>query len=315
MTDASIEAILEHRLLLPSHLVVPVGSHDRYRDASDKLLVHRIACEVGLGIAETAVVEAPTDPAPEDRRLFPGVLKPHRSVVGTRPRMKVGVTHVGDAVECALRLRALPAEAFPVLVQRRVHGPGEGFFTMRIAGSPAAYFAHRRLRERPPAGGASVLRESIALHPDLRERCDAVLDRLGWTGVAMVECKRDEVYGGWRVIEINARFWGSLQLAIDAGVDFPALLAESVVSGSIAPPRQWRTGVRSRWEWGDVDNLLLRLLRSRSRLNLEPDFPGRMRALLDFVVHRPGRDHLEVLRLLDPLPFLVESARRAGWGH
>jgi hypothetical protein len=57
-------------------------------------------------------------------------------------------------------------------------------------------------------------------------------------------------------MEINPRFWGSLQLAIDAGVDFPALLVEAAAD---AAPPAYRSGVRSRWFWGDVDALLLRL--------------------------------------------------------
>ena len=61
--------------------------------------------------------------------------------------------------------------------------------------------------------------------------CDALLDRLEWQGVAMVECKRDLDRGGWRAMEINGRFWGSLQLAVDAGVDFPRLLAAAALSG------------------------------------------------------------------------------------
>ena len=155
-------------------------------------------------------------------------------------------------------------------------------------------------------------RESIALDPTLKARCDALLDRLHWTGIAMVECKRDFESGDWRVIEINGRFWGSLQLAIDAGVDFPAIVADAVAGVPQTVPQLWRPGVRSRWEWGDVDHLLLRMIRSRARLKLSPQAPGRLRVLADFLTHRFGRDHLEVFRFGDPAPFLVESARRAG---
>jgi len=52
--------------------------------------------------------------------------------------------------------------------------------------------SHRRLREKPPAGGVSVYRESIALDEGLAGPGLRLLDALGWQGVAMVECKRDE---------------------------------------------------------------------------------------------------------------------------
>ena len=313
VSDASTEAILERRAGLPSTTQLPFASLDVYRAASDKVLVHRLACEVGLGIPETVVVEAHGEAAPADDRLYPGVVKPHRSVVGVgRDRRKTGVAQVKDREECERVLRALPPEAFPVMVQRRIHGAGEGFFTLRLPDGSAAYFAHRRLRERPPSGGVSVQRESVTLDPTLKARCDALLDRLNWTGIAMVECKRDFESGDWRVIEINGRFWGSLQLAIDAGVDFPAILARAVAGLPAAVPQDWRPGVRSRWEWGDIDHLLLRMIRSGERLKLPADAPGRLRTLVDFFTHRAGRDHLEVFRVTDPMPFLVESARRLG---
>lgn len=313
VSDASTEAILERRADLPAATRLPFASLDVYRAASDKVLVHRLACEVGLGVPDTVVLHEHGEAAPRHDRLYPGVVKPHRSVVGSgRDRHKTGVSQVRDREECERVLRALPPEAFPVMVQRRIHGAGEGFFTLRLADGSAAYFAHRRLRERPPSGGVSVQRESITLDPTLKARCDALLDRLNWTGIAMVECKRDSESGDWRVIEINGRFWGSLQLAIDAGVDFPAILARSVSGLPAAVPKDWRPGVRSRWEWGDIDHLLLRMIRSRDRLKLSAEAPGRMRTVLDFLTHRVGRDHLEVLRLSDPMPFLVESARRAG---
>ena len=40
----------------------------------------------------------------------------------------------------------------------------------------------------------------------------------------MLELKVDAATGVPYVMEVNGRFWGSLQLAVDAGVDFPVLL-------------------------------------------------------------------------------------------
>ncbi len=313
VTDSSAEAVLERRADFPPGIVIPFAARSVYRAASDKVLVHRLAKEVGLAVSESMVLEGPSDPAPADPQLYPGVVKPHHSVVDTasgRRHLKVRV--VRDRHECEAALRELPPEAFPVLVQRRVRGPGVGYFTARWGGRTLARFAHRRIREKPPSGGASVYRESIALDPRFSEVCDDLLDRLGWNGVAMVECKQDLDKGGWSVVEINGRFWGSLQLAVDAGVDFPALFTRAVLSRPSEPTPQWRTGVRSRWEWGDIDHLMLRLRYSPQQLRLPPDAPSRLRSLIDFLTFVPGRDRLEVLRLSDPRPFFVESLARLG---
>ena len=312
VTDASADALLGHRELLPAGVRLPFAMLDVYRAASDKVLVHEIASELGIGVAQSEVVARHGDAAPTDARLYPGVVKPHRSVVGVGERRKTGVRFVVDRADCERVLQQLAPDAFPVLVQGRVLGPGEGVFLARWQGRTLARFAHRRLREKPPAGGVSVFRESIALAPDLLAACETLLDRLDWEGVAMIEGKRDLATGRWCVMEINGRFWGSLQLAIDAGVDFPALLAHAVLGGAPEPIPAWRPGVRLRWEWGDVDHLLIRLRRSREYLSLPASAPTRLQAVLAFLTNRPGRDRLEVFRLGDPLPFVVETLQRLG---
>ena len=309
-TDASVEAILEHRALFEPGIRLPFGALETYRAAADKVRVNALAVDAGIGIAETVLVPELSMGAPDVPELYPAAVKPHRSIVGGATRRRVGVQLVRDRAACTAVLEALPPDAFPVMIQRRVRGPGVGYFAARWNGRTIARFAHRRLREKPPSGGVSVLSESVALPDELRTRCDALLDSLGWEGAAMVECKEDLDRGGWRVMEINGRFWGSLQLAIDAGIDFPALLVRATLGERLAAPDHWRVGARLRWEWGDIDHLLLRLRHSRERLGLDSRAPNRLGALLHFLQHVPGRDRLELFRWRDPLPFFGETLRR-----
>jgi hypothetical protein len=57
------------------------------------------------------------------------------------------------------------------------------------------------------------------MDPQLLEHAERILEALKWHGVAMVEFKRDTRDGVPKLLEINGRFWGSLQLAVDSGVD------------------------------------------------------------------------------------------------
>ena len=304
MTDASIEAVLEHRGALPEGVVLPFPDLATYRTASDKARLLTLARDCGYGVPETRVVATPGDcDAAVRDDFFPAVVKPHRSVVTVAGvRRKLGVTPVSNAVECRRALAALPAAAFPVLLQRRVSGLGEGFFALRWGGRTIATFAHRRLREKPPSGGVSVYRESIApddalVGPGLR-----LLDALDWQGVAMIECKREHETGRHVVMEINGRFWGSLQLAVDAGVDFPSLLVRCAAGERVPEVRDYHVGVRSRWFWGDVDHLYLSLRAGGSRL----------RSLIAFLRMSPRRDRAEVWRWRDPVPFFVETLQWLG---
>jgi predicted ATP-grasp superfamily ATP-dependent carboligase len=314
LTDAAAEAVLEHRAQLPPRVALPFPDLATYRKASDKASVLTLARACGFGIPETRVVATAADAAraiPEPG-FFPAFVKPHRSVVGEPGRRrKLGVTPVADPAACRRALAAFPAAAYPVLLQRRVTGVGEGFFALRWGGRTVAMFAHRRLREKPPGGGVSVYRESIPLTAQLVEPGVRLLDALNWQGVAMVECKREPETGHEVIMEINGRFWGSLQLAVDAGVDFPALLARCAAGERVPETRAYQTGIRSRWFWGDVDHLYLRLTRARAALHLGDDAGSRLEALRDFLKIR-RRDRSEVWRWRDPGPFLVESLQWLG---
>jgi predicted ATP-grasp superfamily ATP-dependent carboligase len=130
---------------------------------------------------------------------------------------------------------------------------------------------------------------------------------MGWDGPAMVEYKRDRRSGRAVLMEVNGRLWGSLQLAVDAGVDFPVLMVRAALGEPLpgAPPA-YTVGVRLRSVWGDVDHLLTRLLRGGSRLRLPPGTPGRLRTLVEFFTPR-RRERAETLRADDPMPFVAET--------
>jgi len=308
VTESSLRAVLRSREQFDG-VLLPFPPHDTFVAASDKRHVMELATRLGIPVPHQVVLQGPGSvvldpPNPGGTIRFPLVLKPSVSVAeGAAGSVKLSVVHVANRAELERAVAELPAAAFPILAQERVTGPGVGVFLLRWNGRILARFAHRRLREKPPSGGVSVYRESIAPPPDALAHAEALLEALDWQGVAMVEFKCDERAGTPYLMEINGRFWGSLQLAIDAGVDFPRLLVEAALGKLPGRPVEGRPGVRLRWLLGDLDHLLLRLRKSRAELALGTDAPGRLRALGSFLLPwRPG-ERWEVLRPGDPRPF------------
>ena len=125
----------------------------------------------------------------------------------------------------------------------------------------------------------------------------------------MVEFKMDRDTDTYRLMEVNGRFWGSLQLAVDSGVGFPSLLVKKVAGEEIQPVLRYTTGVRTRWFWGDVDNLFARLLKSVEELKLPVGYPNRLQSLLNFLMSWNKNTYCEVEDIHDIRPALLESKR------
>ncbi|HSU13288.1 ATP-grasp domain-containing protein [Longimicrobium sp.] len=305
VSEAALLALLPERDRFAG-IRIPFPPAETFRRICDKAEVAAAAARLGIAVPEQRVARSADDVAEAARELrFPLVLKPARSVAEAEGgRVKTSVVHVDGPAALDAAARSVLPGAYPLLLQERIVGDGVGVFLLLRGGETVAAFAHRRIREKPPSGGVSVFRESAALPADLLERSRALLAEFAWEGVAMVEYKRDAATGTPYLMEINGRFWGSLQLAVDAGVDFPALL----VADAERAPSAYRVGARSRWEWGEVDHLIARFRRTPRELALPPGAPGRARALLDILRDAAApRSRAEIFRLSDPRPFLRET--------
>lgn len=304
--EASTLALLEHRAALPE-VILPTADLDCFRHASDKEAVLALAAALGIAVPPQWTWSG-QGPAPVAATDFPVVIKPARSVAGgDGARRKVGVRYAHDFRQLDAAIADIGPEAGPFLLQARIEGPGVGIFLLRWRGKILASFAHRRVREKPPSGGVSTLCESVAAPPELLERSIALLETLGWDGVAMIEYKRDHRTGRDYLMEINPRFWGSLQLAIDAGVDFPWLLVQAATGQVENPVTRWEVGRRSRWWWGEIDHLVTRLRHSRDDLELPSDAPGLLATAISVLNPWRPRQRCDVFRLADPGPGVRES--------
>lgn len=311
VADVTTLLISKNRHMLPDFCHFPFSDFETISQAADKNYVMKMAASLDVPVPKTFELTGKSEISKlPDNLSYPVVLKPARS------RIKIDdgwhFTSVGYAdnyVDLVSTLERKSEYEFPILLQERIYGPGIGIFMCCNHGEIIATFSHRRLREKPPSGGVSVLRESIPIDPDAKRYSEKLLKKLNWHGVAMVEFKLDNRDRQVKLMEINGRFWGSLQLAIDAGVDFPALLISTIEHNNIKPVINYRTGVKSRWFWGDVDALLMRFLKSKKELQLPENSDGVLRTFIKFFKLWEKDMHYEVLSLKDIRPWLLETRR------
>ena len=308
VTDVTTHAVASVGAVLARYSATAAPALAQFELVSDKQQLLQRASRCGISIPSTRFVpNGMSIPEIATGLEYPVVIKPARSrIAGASGWTSTSVRYADDESELLQIYRETPhLAAHPSLLQERIVGSGLGLFVICDHGRVLTAFAHRRIREKPPSGGVSVVCESVAVDPVLRADAGRLLEPLGWHGVAMLEYKEDRRTGRRLLMEVNGRFWGSLQLAVDAGVDFPYLAWQLAVGQPLDVPASYATGIRNRWRLGDFDHLLARW---RGPGRGRPQGAAcRWRALVDFTGIGSPAARDEIFRASDPGPALQEA--------
>ena len=302
VTDITTAIVLKNRSLFGEQARL-FPALENYELLTNKCLLARYASDLGVLTPATVCIQHRDElPAAASQVRFPAVVKAAYSKVWVQNAwVATGVKYVRSRDELFAVVAQLPWHGqAPILIQQCVDGEGQGVFALFDHGRPLAWFAHRRLREKPPSGGVSVLSESIPLPQQMQKAANVLLTSAGWHGVAMVEFKVTQD-GRPYLIEVNGRFWGSLQLAVDSGVDFPCLLYRLAIGKPVVPAAEYQVGRKSRWLLGDLDSLYLTLKNRQAG-----GVTAKLRAIIEFLRLRSPGMRYEVNRAGDMKPFLTE---------
>ena len=196
---------------------------------------------------------------------------------------------------------------FP-LVQEYCPGKGIGQMFLVREGEILLQFQHQRVHEWPPEGGVSTLCKSLPLnmHQACRVRSETLLKNLRWTGVAMVEYRYSQDTDTYYFMEINGRFWGSLPLAIAAGVPFAAGLVQSTKKSAPTIKQPEYAELYCRFMIPEIRRLA-RLLFQSNQIQDPYYHYSRLREFLSFIFYffRPGTRYY-LFSIRDPGPFMAD---------
>jgi len=231
----------------------------------DKAPTMQLADRLGIPHPPTVYPSSPEDATRLGRALArPLVVKP-RSSCGGR-----GIAYIspGDDVGAAW-MTVHGQHPLPMLQECIPPGPKYDVgVLMARNGQPLATFVQKELRHFPLRDGLSTVQESVH-RPDLVDRAVALLRAIGWFGLAEVEFMEDPRTGEALLLELNPRFWASIQLAVSCGVDFPYLLYQLATGQAVRETHTYAIGRRCRWLLpGD----LLHFLVNPDRLRMDPPF-------------------------------------------
>jgi CelD/BcsL family acetyltransferase involved in cellulose biosynthesis/predicted ATP-grasp superfamily ATP-dependent carboligase len=242
--EATIDVFLDGWAWLPPEVLRPYPAPEPVRLLRDKRALAGLAAEAGLG-APATLVEGTAGELSRTRPALPCVLKPAHAG-GALPTARP----VGDVDELQAILATLPPDE-PLLVQERMPG---GLWALAVVIDPegrlVARFQQAALRTWPPSAGNSSCAVSVAPDATLVARAAGMLRDVGYGGLAQLQFVGGP--GERALIDANLRFYGSLPLALAAGVNLPAAWHAAVTGRHLPPPGPYRVGVSYRWLAGDA---------------------------------------------------------------
>jgi len=210
----------------------------------DKRALPKLAAAAGLRTPRV-LYEGPVAGAPARAAERPALVKPLR---------KGAVLDRAHAVTSPAKLEAaldgVPADEW-IVVQELVRGPLSAVcLVLDRDGALVARFQQQTRSTWPADAGPSRVAVGVAPDEDLARRAAAMLAGAGFWGLAEVQFLPTPE--GPAVIDVNPRPYGSISLALAAGVNLPAVWHAVATGARPQPQARYAPGVTYRWLEADV---------------------------------------------------------------
>lgn len=296
--DQTVALIRRHRACVEHRVRIALAHEPAMTIAVNKERTLAIAKQLGMGVPRSLAVSTISEvPAALSEIGLPAVVKPSESWLwGERGGVRVGAEVVTTPDEARRAVAELTRFGGVPLFQQLLSGRREAVSFLYANGQVYARFAQWAKRTAPPLGGESVLRQSIAVPPDIGKQAERLVREIDLEGYSEVEFRRDSA-GDPYLMEINPRLSASVEMAVRSGVDFPYLLYQWASGEPINSVDTYHVGGWMRHLRGDIMTTIA-ALRKRGR----PEVATPVSAVLSFGLSffRPmGYDYVD---WTDPLP-------------
>ncbi len=208
--------LAKYKGLIPDDTIIPIPEYSAIIAASDKSRLIDLCKKIGVK-------------CPKTLRLTESTLNEILEEIGL-PLVVKGISDASspqyaftiEQLKGITRIRSKEN----LILQEFIAGVGCGYFVLAKNGRALVEYTHTRIIEAKPSGGPSIVAR-IDNNPKIIELGRKIVEKLKWTGVLMAEFKKDYETGEHYLLELNPKFWGSLELAVSHGIDFPKYLIEA----------------------------------------------------------------------------------------
>jgi predicted ATP-grasp superfamily ATP-dependent carboligase len=288
-TEVGLVALAGSQSAFPDGVVIGTSDPGTVARATDKRELEQLAAAAGLSTPPTVRMTV----ADELEIALPALVKaPRSSTPNGRGGFDVaGVVRATTRDELLAAVAALPGGA--ALVQPALDGDLTAVAGVAWQGDVVATSHQVSTRVFPPGAGISAFAVTVPRDPDLEAGVRRLIEAIGWSGIFQAQFIRAQATS--HLIDLNPRIYGSLALAIAAGLNLPGIWADLLL-GRAPTVSDYRVGVAFRSEERDLAALAAAVRR------------GDWRLAAAILGPRRATTHA-VASLRDPLP-LVTLARR-----
>ncbi len=275
--NKSFDAVIRNKIKISQHTKpIPLPDLESFRSINDKSVLIQTAQKIGIPAPRTWY------PLNEQEafRIFSRnnvrcVLKPKISAGGFGTFAVNSLGQLSEAFSKLKRLRniCMPDVFFnaeqPIL-QEYLTGDVTTFFAYCERGRLQNIYMTKTLRNYPLPFGPGVCVCSIK-NDSILNFSSKLLAHFNWNGIIGLQYIIDKTDGIPKLIDANPRFWGTLESAINSGVNFPKILFEKALGRKVYPNFNYHTNRKFRWLLiGDF----MHLIKSRNKHKALMDFVG-----------------------------------------
>ena len=235
INDYFLTLVLSFFQIFKDSFIIPYNSKESILKIIDKYNLLIEASKIGIDTPDSLLIKNIDSFYKIDKNTFkyPLILKPRISCLEQNNRIiTTGVKKVNNYNELEMQIR-LNIGYVDVIIQNYIEGFGRAINFFAVNGDIKNYFQYERIHE-PGFGGGSSLRKSIKVEPKLKKTSLDLLKSSNYTGIGMIEYRYCPSEKKYFIMEINARFWGSLSLPVFSGINFPVILYDYFVKGEIS---------------------------------------------------------------------------------
>jgi len=204
--------------------IVTVSNYENILFASNKIKISEYVENIGVSVPKTYKANSQIFKQKMLLMLKYFFIKPSREGL---IKKYFSINSIDEYINSRIFFSKIGYTDNDFILQEFVEGDGVDYFAVCNDGVPLVEYSHIRVREWPKKGGYSTACKMYK-NQELSTLSRRIIKSLNWCGPIMIEYRKSKKDGRFYFLEINPKFWGSLELGLLSGVNIVDALIQIV---------------------------------------------------------------------------------------